>query len=307
MESNVNYTLVGIFVLVLGVALALGVYWLSAGRHPRDYTTYMVYMNEAVSGLSEQAPVKFNGVNVGYVSRVELNFNNPQQVILLLNIEENTPVNMSTTATLMAQGVTGITYVGLSAKKAKAPLLTETPGQPYPVIKSAPSLLVELDTALREVTTNIEGISTSFSHVFDKENTTAIKKSLENLQAFTETLAKNSSEISESIKDANLLLSNTSQASVQFPRLVSTLQSSLESVDKMTKTLSKSSDQFNLTLRDSRSAVQNISQQTLPAAGELISRLDSVATNLQSLSQALRRNPSMLVRGQLPPSAGPGE
>jgi phospholipid/cholesterol/gamma-HCH transport system substrate-binding protein len=291
-ESKVNYTIVGLFVVLLSAALIVAAIWLS-GSDRKEYKTYLVYMHEAVSGLTLEAPVKFNGVDVGYVSSIQLDVNNPQQVRLLLNIDKAVPLNTSTTATLMAQGVTGLTYIGLKARSSQAPTLEAASGQKYPEIQSTPSLLVELDTAVRDVTTNIRSVTTIFNQVFDKQNQASITESLANLQKFSQTLADNSSRIDASIKNTSLILQNTAQASARLPKLADQLQSTLTSVQQISQT--------------SRVAVQAIDQQIVPNGLELLARLSNVLANLQSLTGELQQNPSMLLRGRQPLQQGPGE
>lgn len=134
MEAKTNYTIVGVVVLILLVGLITTMLWLSIGFNQKKYTTYTVYMHEAASGLTQDAPVKYNGVQVGYVKEIRLNQNDPRQVEILLDIEEGTPVTTSTFATLNSQGITGVSYIGLSASTSNLTPITKMPGEPYPVI-----------------------------------------------------------------------------------------------------------------------------------------------------------------------------
>src|SRR5437016_2583610 len=100
METKVNYTLAGAFILLLLAFIVLGIIWLSAGFNYKKYVYYKVYMQESISGLSKEGPVEFNGVNVGTVSEMIISHKNPQLVILLLKVERDTPVTMGTKAKL---------------------------------------------------------------------------------------------------------------------------------------------------------------------------------------------------------------
>src|SRR3990167_1857409 len=113
METNVSYTIVGAFVITLLTAMVLAIIWLSSGFSFDQYTTYLVYMQESVSGVSVDSQVEFNGVNVGTVKSISLNHKNPQLVELLLNIKKDTPVTRGTVATLNSRGFTGIAYLAL--------------------------------------------------------------------------------------------------------------------------------------------------------------------------------------------------
>ena len=103
MESKVNYTLVGLFVLVLGSALIGALVWLTAGRTAKVYDTYAAYMTESVSGLNLKAKVKYRGVDVGEVREIALDHDNPERVRLLLDIQRGTPVKVDTVAILATQ------------------------------------------------------------------------------------------------------------------------------------------------------------------------------------------------------------
>ena len=87
MEEKVNFTIVGVFVLVLFSALIGGVLWLSSGKSYRtEYVLYRTYMNESVSGLNINAPVRYRGVEVGRVQQITLAPDNVEQVQVTLGI-----------------------------------------------------------------------------------------------------------------------------------------------------------------------------------------------------------------------------
>ncbi len=307
MESRVNYTIVGFFVLVLGAGIVMLGFWMTAGTRSKAYDTYLVYMNETVSGLSDQAAVKFNGDPVGYVKKIELNHNNPQQVILTLQVEQGTPVTTSTYAILQAQGITGIAYMGLSAKNATGEPLRAKPGQKYPVIPSQPSLFTQLDTVLREVSGNIKDISNSFKNVFDQQNTKAITDSLRNIDKFTQMLADNSDEFEEMLASARTLMKNSSKASQRFPQIATKLEDDLRAIKIMSGNISEAGKQAGLTMRSARRALHTLREQALPPATNLIHQLNAAAGNIKILSKQLKQNPAMLVRGKVPAVLGPGE
>ncbi len=300
MDTKVNYTVVGIFVVLLGAALIGVIFWLSAERHSKVYNTYTVYMDEAVSGLNLQSSVKFNGVNVGYVDAMTLSIKHPQQVQVLLEIQQGAPVTTSTVATLMAQGVTGLTYIGLENKTADAPPLKSTKKPPYPVIKSEPSLLVQLNDALREITSNIKTLTTSVSQVFNQKNQQHLSEILNNMAEFTHTLASNSADLDSAIQSAEHLLQNASHASNQFPQMMVQLRSTLTS-------LKSASQQVKNTMGKAQTTIQAFNSQALPSAEAAIDKMNSVLSDIKQVSAQLKQNPSAIIRGRLPPPPGPGE
>jgi len=160
-DNKVNYTVVGIFVVILGLFFVLASFWLSTIKHDKVYHDYLIYVHDDVTGLSVHSPVRYNGVKVGFVDIIELDPKNPQLVRLLVQIEAGTPVTKSTVATLMPLGITGLIYVGLKAETELSPILVAKAGEKLPIIPSKPSLLMQLGEVLPEVTKNIKSIGNS--------------------------------------------------------------------------------------------------------------------------------------------------
>ena len=216
MESKINYTLVGAFVLILTVALIIFITWLSAGFTTKNYNTYLVIMNESVAGITTHSTVKYNGVDVGSVKKISLCKNNPKQVRLLLQIEAYTPITAGTTATLNSQGLTGITYIALQGSDTDhVPLKIES-GEKYPIIKSTPSLFIRLDTALRDLMVNMNQITQAINGVLGGKNPERFREILNNLNTTTNNLAAQSQQLDS-------ILINTAKSTQLFPSLIDTL------------------------------------------------------------------------------------
>ena len=286
MEAKTNYTFVGIAVLILVVGLLCGTIWLSTGFDTKSYDLYTVYVDEAVSGLSEDSIVKFNGVKVGMVSKIELNQYDPQEVKLQLKIVQGTPITINTHASLINQGITGAIYLGLSASSPSLLPLEKTPGESYPVIPYKPSFFNQLEQTIDEVSVGIK-------HIFDKKNTKAIKQTLANLEIISEAFAKNKNNINETLKE--------------LPLLMERLKSGVGKFTEMSKDMSVAGKQVTTTMRSGKVTIDKISQQTLPPMVLLLQRLDTIAANLEQVSAQMRQNPAVIIRGTAPPQAGPGE
>lgn len=307
MEAKVNYTIVGLVIVFLTATLISVSLWLSVGYDKKEYTTYAVYMKEAVSGLSDDSPVKFNGVQVGHVQKIELDHDNPQHVRLLLSIETDTPITISTKATLISQGITGTTYVGLSADTPDLTPLTKKGNEEYPVIPSAPSLFHQLDRVLKEVSENINSVSLQVKKIFDKENAAYIQNTLHNMQDITDVIAKNSKNIDQSLVETHLLLTNLSKSSNSLPEIMRELKSSVSTVNNMAIDMANAAQKVSSTMDAGKTTIDKISQQTLPPAVTLINRLNNIAANLEKVSSQMRQNPAVIIRGVTPPRPGPGE
>jgi phospholipid/cholesterol/gamma-HCH transport system substrate-binding protein len=299
--------IVGLVVLLLTSGLVATGLWLSVGFSQKDYKIYAVYMREAVSGLSEESAVKFNGVRVGFVKNIELNHDDPQQVRLLLNIEKGTPITVSTTAKLISQGITGTTFVGLSADSPNIVLLKKLPGEEYPIIPAKPSLLTQIDKVITEVSKNVNEVAREVKNIFDAQNARYIKKSLANIEEFTQVLAKKSKQIDRSLANADIMLKNIATASKKMPAIMNKFDKGMDGFDVMVKNVSNAGRSVSETMQSGKTVINNFSQQALPPVIALVDKLNSIALNLESVSVQMRRNPGVIIRGSEPPKPGPGE
>lgn len=201
METNVNYTVVGAFVIAFVATIVVIVVWLSSGITGASYTYYKVFMQESVGGLSKDASVEFNGVQVGTVYKIKLNPNRPQMVELLLKVKKNTPITMGTRAKLDLRSFGGTTYMQLEDKGTDLRPIQVASGQEYPVILTTPSILVKFNTVLNHVSESFKQMSTTLQLLFDRENLASIKGALLNIRKFTDVLSQDTQEIDTSLKD----------------------------------------------------------------------------------------------------------
>lgn len=278
MESKVNFAVVGAFVLILGALLVGGVLWLSSGKSYRhSYDTYLVYMNETVSGLNPDAPVRYRGVRVGSVRRIALAPGNVELVQLTLDIEHGTPVKQDTVAVLRSQGLTGITAVELSGGSRDSPPLQSTPGEEQPVIRSGPSLMLRLDSSVTALLSNLNRSSENINALLDEKNRVALHHTLANLEHFSGTLAN-----------------------AELPQLLKRIQRSADAFDRMANETARAGS-------STANTIESVRAEALPEARQAISELRELTTSLRRFSEALERNPGMLLQGRPAAPPGPGE
>ena len=139
MNNKVNYTAVGFFVLI-GMVLTLGLaFWMLKPSNDNETTRYNIYFDESVLGLHLDAPVKYRGIDVGKVTRINISQSNSEQVQVQATVLKTTPIKESTVARLTAQGITGLTYINLTLGSNDAPNLVAKKGETYPTIATVPS------------------------------------------------------------------------------------------------------------------------------------------------------------------------
>lgn len=300
MESKVNFTVVGLFTLVLGAALIAILLWLgNNGKYYKAYDTYYAYMNESVSGLNLNAPVKYRGVEVGNVRGISLDPVNPERVWLVLKIERGTPIKEDTVALLRTQGLTGIAYIELTGGSAQSPLLTASSKEKYPVIRTGPSLLVRLDTSLTSLLASINLMSNNINAVLDEDNRRAFKHSLAQIDAVTRVLAARSASIEAGMNNAAKTLEHSARASADLEHLIERVGRSAEAVERLANEASRTAGEATRAAAAVPDTLQNMRL--------LVDDLRELSASLSRVSDQLERNPNALLFGKKQPEAGPGE
>lgn len=306
METKVNYTIVGLFVTLLFVALVAGILWLSgAAQYRKNYDTYLAYMNESVSGLNLNAPVKYRGVEVGRVKRISLDHG--ERVRLELDIEHDTPIKENTVAILRVQGLTGIAQVELTGGSRDAPDLKAKPGEKHPVIKTAPSLLNRLDTAVTDLLSSLNRVSVRISAVLDEDNRRAFRSMLADMATLSATLAANKDAIGASMKGAARTMDNTAKISTEFPQLIERVGKSAAALEKMANDASRASVALNKTVDGVSGGVTQVTDGVVPELERTVAEMRELSASLKRVSEEVGRSPNMLLLGKQPDERGPGE
>lgn len=307
MEKKINYALVGLFVIILGATWLAISLWLALGDFSTQYTTYRVYVNESVSGLYLDAPVKYRGVEIGKVKSIKLNPAVPGQVQLTLDIESAVPIKQNTIAVLTVQGMTGIAFVDLTGGSLDSPPLEAEDDEFYPVIRSGPSFFSRLDTSGTKLMANLNILATALAEVLDGEGTQTLREILDNINSISGALARRQTELEQSIVSTAKLLENGAVAAAQLSPLLSQLDATAKSFEVMAVTATKTGENINHYVANSGTGVEQFSQQTLPELGALISELRRLADTLQAIGQNLEDDPRVLLYGPDLQTPGPGE
>jgi phospholipid/cholesterol/gamma-HCH transport system substrate-binding protein len=144
METDKRYFIEGLFIIGFSIAAALFAVWLlKTGQ--RDDVPYRIHFAESVTGLSVGDPVKFHGVDVGTVTAITLDPNNPRLVPVDVRLRKDAPVKTDTKASLKLKGITGVVYVELNGGSPNAKtLVAATPEAQIPEIPYEKSSLANI-------------------------------------------------------------------------------------------------------------------------------------------------------------------
>lgn len=288
MENKAHAIAAGAFVLLLSALLVALAVWLT--RESGEWLTYDVTTDDPVTGLQQQASVRFRGVKVGKVADISFDPQVPGNVLVRIAVAANTPVTRSTFATLGFQGVTGIAFVQLDdTGQAKEPLPTsdEQPAR----IPMRLGLVGQLSEQSGRILAQLEETSRRINQLLGSENQKTLVTSIDAI----------------------------GQAAVSLPPVMKEAGTALQSLRTAAGSVAGSADEVKKTMAEYGRLAQRLQQpggalDQLSQESDILQRLNRTldetghaARQVRRVAGTLQDNPQALLLGSGLALPGPGE
>jgi len=299
MEREANYAAVGAFVLLVIAMAGLFVYWYTDAREHRDFTRYEVYFDGSVSGLTQGAPVRYLGVNVGRVVSMYIDQRNASRVQVIVDIDSATPISDQSVAELSQQGVTGVLFIDLLRFPGNKRLLEAVPSERYPVIRSSKSNIDLLLSSLPEMVGRATEVLGRVEMLLNQDNLNSISRAFANLDATTRALP-------DTIHDLRGLIADLHQTSDEFRATAASvrgvtdaagpqLRDAVSHIADVTQQLGDATANLDQMIRENRGDVRAFTRDSLPQVERLLGDSRAAVTEVRDLAHSLRENPSQLL------------
>jgi phospholipid/cholesterol/gamma-HCH transport system substrate-binding protein len=245
--------------------------------------------------------VQYNGINVGEVTKLRLDPQDPRKVIALIRLQADTPVKIDTKAKLAFVGLTGVAQIQLSGGLPESPRLLPTAEEPVPRIPTTPSALENLSAAADDL---VERVRT----ILSDENVARISATLDHLDKVTGSLADDKEGTAALIRDLRTV-------TVQLNATLGKAQVTLDSVNGGAKELPEIMQRLNRTLAqfedvgknanglisDNRHSINGFTRDGLSQVGPTLAELRGLVRDLQRVVAGLNRNPGGYITGRTRP------
>ncbi|MBI3676840.1 MAG: MCE family protein [Proteobacteria bacterium] len=273
METNANYAAVGAFVFASILALVVVLLWLTGAQYSEEYAYYQTYFYGSVSGLGKGTSTRFNGIEVGRVTQLKFDPNNPKRVIVIMQIDPTLKIKEDSVASIASEGITGGSYVEIEGGSKNSPVVERQPGERYPTIKSEQSTLQQLAQSAPQVIAKLNKVGDELSDLLNDKNRKAVSDTLANLQMTTGVIAKRSGDLDAAID-------NLSRASGELNTDLTQLNTVLVHTDQAAV-----------------NANRILSGDTMGQVTQLVTETRSLVNSLKRVSNQLDREPTKLIFG----------
>lgn len=309
MENKAHAIAAGLFLLLLGFALAATVAWFQGDRTER--VRYTVVARSGVAGLNLKAPVKLRGVEVGHVERIGFDPGDARQILVDIAVDAAAPVSASAYAQLGLQGVTGLSFVALEEADAQAPFRRAAPGAR---IALRPTLLDRLAESGPGLVAGFAEAAARLNALLSDDNRAQLGQALVQLrQAATDTsrlmaaLQPGARELPGLLKDADAATQRADAALSRIEALAADgqqLAQELKARAAMLDRLEAAAAQVQATSRNLELAlVGDTPLRTRP----LLADISAASRSVERAANEVGEQPQSLLFGRGPRPPGPGE
>lgn len=316
MESKANYALIGFFVLVVMASALSFVVWLSNAQFDQKYDEYEVVFQGAVRGLSQGSEVRFNGLRVGEVTRLSLDPNDSNAVVVDIQVEAETPVQTTSAAQLEPLGLTGLNYIQLSGGDAAAPLLRELPGKgPFRIqgqmsqidtlVEGGEDVIIGAQRALARVNlllsedaiADFQGILANIRTITGNLQDTDIDGDIVNRVLLSlETAAKDVSSAALAVDEAATSFEGLVDDDVKS--VIARAEMSMAQLDRTLADFSGFANGGEKLTTDARDAINRLSNSGLTDIEETIDGIRVAVDSLNSVIESIESNPLLFIAGE---------
>lgn len=317
MDNKVNYTFVGIVVLIaIFLMLSFG-YWLLKPTNEANTKKYAIYFNESVLGLNLDAPVKYKGINVGKVTKLSISPYNQEEIEVIVDIDEATPIMTSSVAQLTAQGITGLSYINLSHMQGVEAKPLEAPkDKKYPTIKAIPSLLTKAENSLGKFVISINDTMLKVQELLDEKNQKSFSKALENIASITSKIdhSLEGDSLKQSLYNIEAMTKSINNLIPRVEKMVDNSISWEDSINNSFKSIMQSYQGINSSMQSFKTSIENgelnIKEQTseiVPTLNSTLLEMQQLMLNMQEIMDSYNKSPADMLLKQEIKKKAPGE
>jgi phospholipid/cholesterol/gamma-HCH transport system substrate-binding protein len=303
MYSRVNYTIVGIFVVLFGAGMVWFAFWLAKYDLQEEFDTYKLEMHESVAGLSIDSNVKLRGVDIGSVSAIQINPQDIETVEIFVKIKKGIPIKEDMVAHTAMFGVTGLLSIEIEGGTNEAKTLEPTKDY-IPLIKTKPSFLTQLAGDIGGASGKIDALLLQSQKLLSDHNIETLGGILDNIEQMTARGEEVEEKVILSLDEFRVSLANMNKDFKQIQQDFAEIKEvSVPTIDKLMET----SKNFNRVTLKVENTIDRGDYNLKQIFEPMLIEIRILTNQLTIMSRQLEQNPSELLFKSRKLRKGPGE
>ncbi|SHH12802.1 phospholipid/cholesterol/gamma-HCH transport system substrate-binding protein [Fibrobacter sp. UWCM] len=289
----------GAFMLLCGILICVFLGYVLKRYLSEQYDNYYTIFDTSVNGLFVDAKVKLNGIDVGSVTRITINEENLNEVVVNFKVTHGTPIKIGTRAGMTAgMNLTGEKQVVLSGGSFSEPNVPEGGLVPAEV-----SHFDHITSQAGNIVAHVDSVLVNVNTLLSAENAENLSKAIKNFEAMTANLsrvtqgmAKPIENISKSAESMHRVMGEIEEAKIaaKAGEDLDILKQKLDAID--TKAMNENLTKAMESISQLSKRLDGMVYKNQDQVGDAIVELNAVLENLEEFSQKIKNNPSALIR-----------
>jgi phospholipid/cholesterol/gamma-HCH transport system substrate-binding protein len=305
MENRAYAFAAGLFTLFLGAAVVGVALWFSGETYEKVY--YVLESKSPVTGLFEQAGVRFRGVDVGKVSNIRFDPKDKRLILIEVGIEAGTPVTRGTYAEIRPQGVTGLSYIMLDDTGANPEPLPPAGARGSTRIVVKPTLLENLFAASQDVLADVRQVAQRVSAVLSDDNRQRLTTTLVSLQKASERIAAVAESAQPALQSVAPLAEDARKTLKHVDTVLTDISGATRELSARMQALERVAGGAEKTSASLGTLADRVTNESLPRINLLVEELTRTSRGLDRFLAEVKDQPQSIVFGRKAGPPGPGE
>jgi phospholipid/cholesterol/gamma-HCH transport system substrate-binding protein len=284
------FLVAGVLLLALFAAIPLGF------RLKNTTNTYIAFFEgESLSGLEQGATVKFSGVPIGKVEKINYLPDDLKRVRVEMKIQSDFPMKTDMVATTGAMGITGLKYIEVTGGTNEAAML-----KPGAELATKVSTFSTITGKAEEIVAKVELLLNHLNEISNPDSLRGIKEILDNVATITRDVQgfvnETRPEVSRIAGTTHTFMGRLDSIAQDVKSITGRFDESI-SGDRIGKMLSQV-DSAAIALRSVAENVALLVQQSREDITATMQNVRQASENADQLTKVLMENPSLLLRSE---------
>lgn len=276
MENRNSYTIVGLFVMLIGAFLGIFMWWMLTRTEANEtYRSYFIHTKELPVGIKEGADVKFIGVNAGIVKKIDFIDMKNAIIEIELSIKDKLPISKDSVAKVESQGISGISFINITQGSGEI----FNKNEKKPIISLDKALLDKIGKKAEVISDQVSETIYKINMLLSNQNIDKINKILTNLETFSEKL------------NDEKLTKNIYTAIDEFIKFQRTMNNSAKKFNNFIDNLNKTQNKISARIDNGDFNIREILNPTLSDAQTTLNEFNKALIEFESALFRLEDNP----------------
>ncbi|MCI6642427.1 MULTISPECIES: MlaD family protein [Campylobacter] len=276
MENRNSYTIVGLFVMLIGAFSGIFMWWMLTRTEANEtYRSYFIHTKELPAGIKEGADVKFIGVNAGIVKKIDFIDMKNAIIEIELSIKDKLPISKDSVAKVESQGISGISFINITQGSSEI----FNKNEKKPIISLDKALLDKIGKKAEVISDQVSETIYKINMLLSNQNIDKINKILTNFETFSEKL------------NDKKMTKNIYTAIDEFIKFQKTMDNSAKKFNNFIDNLNKTQSKISARIDNGDFNIREILNPTLSDAQTTLNEFNKALIEFESALFRLEDNP----------------